>query len=293
MTLSKAIAKRKKLTLHLLLFAAITACGITAHLVNLDPNLRDWPPFEPPSRELILGSNSEGQSMASRLVCGIGASLLVGCIAGAIATAIGSLIGIVAGYVGGIVDDLLTSITNLFIVIPTIVILIIVGSSIEKRSLLLVACIIGLTNWSWTALALRAQTLSLKRRDHIMLARLNGFGSRAIIIKQIVPYLGSYLFMSFVIQMATGIMSESAISLLGLGPYATPTLGNIIDQAQRTEALQNGCWWTFIPATLVVTILQFSLLCVNTDLENAFNPRLRKLACKPPCRLSKDFTPKE
>ncbi len=243
---------------------------------HTDPLLRGALPFEGPSREHWLGTNGEGQDMFSALLFGLRSSLFVGIAAGIFATIIGTVIGIVGGYKGGWVDNVLTLITNLFMVIPSILVLILIANSIEKRSMLLVAFIIGATTWPWTARAVSAQTSSLKNREHVSLAKLNGYGIVSILFMQILPYIMSYVFMVFIIQMATGILEEAAISMMGLGPYDSVTLGQIINQAQKTEAFSNGNWWAFMPATVLITALQFSLYVVNTSMEGIFNPRLRK-----------------
>jgi peptide/nickel transport system permease protein len=243
---------------------------------HTDPFLRGGVPFEPPSFGHWLGTNNEGQDMFSRLLFGLRASLFVGVAAGIFATILGTVIGVVGGYKGGVVDNALTLITNLFMVIPSILVLILIANSIEKRSMLLVAFIIGATTWPWTARAVSAQTSSLKNREHVALAKLNGYGIVSILLMQILPYIMSYVFMVFIIQMATGILEEAAISMMGLGPYDSVTLGQIINQAQKTEAFSNGNWWAFMPATLIITALQFSLYIVNTSMEGIFNPRLRK-----------------
>jgi peptide/nickel transport system permease protein len=256
------------------------ACLLTAVVYpffsNTDPLLRSGLPFEPPSGKYWLGTNGEGQDMLAQLLFGLRASLLVGVAAGLIATTAGTLIGVLSGYKGGFIDNALTMVTNLFLVIPSLIILILISNSIQKRSLWLIAIIIGATTWTWTARAVRAQSSSLRQRDHLHLARLNGEGTLSIIIRQIVPYILSYVFMAFILQMAGGILSEAAISMLGLGPYDTVTLGQILNQAQQNEALINGNWWAFLPATILVSMLTFSLYLVNTSLEGVFNPRLRK-----------------
>jgi peptide/nickel transport system permease protein len=245
-------------------------------LTQVDPLLRSGLPFEIPSGRFWLGTNSEGQDMFAQLMFGLRASLYVGISAGLLATILGTLIGVFSGYKGGFIDNVLTMVTNLFLVIPSLIILILVSNSIQKRSLGLVAVIIGATTWTWTARAVRAQAASLRSRDHINLARLNGEGSLSIILKQIIPYILSYVFMAFILQMATGILSEAAISMLGLGPYDTVTLGQILNQAQQNEALINGNWWAFLPAAILISVLTFALYLVNTSMEGVFNPRLRK-----------------
>lgn len=242
----------------------------------VDPFARSGPPFAAPGGAYWLGTNDQGQDMLARLSYGLRASLWVGLLAGCIATAAGTAIGLWAGYLGGWIDDFLSSLTNLFLVIPSLVILILVSQGLEQRSLELVAGIIGITTWTWTARAVRAQAASLRHREHVDLARLNGFGTAGILWMHILPYLLSYVFMVFVLQMATGILSEAAISMLGLGPYDTVTLGMILNGAQSGEALVNGNWWVFLPAAGLVTALAFSLFVTNTAMEKVFNPRLRR-----------------
>lgn len=244
-------------------------------LLSGDPLARTGLPFEAPSGTYWLGTNNEGQDMFLQLVYGLRASLFVGLLAGTLATVVGTAIGILSGYKGGIIDSLLTMGTNLFLVIPSLVILILISSSINERSLGLVALIIGATTWTWTARAVRAQAASLRNREHVDLARLNGFGTVSILLLQILPYILSYVFMAFIMQMATGILSEAAISMLGLGPYDTITLGLILNFAQQNEALVNGNWWVFLPAAALVSLITFSLYLVNTAMEGVFNPRLR------------------
>ncbi|MCX7727789.1 MAG: ABC transporter permease, partial [Chitinispirillaceae bacterium] len=218
-----------------------------------------------------------GVDMMSLLIKGLGSSLYVGFLAGIIATTIGTMLGVYAGFKGGWQDDLITLLTNLFLVIPTFVVLILISSSLkEGRSLALIAFIIGFTSWTWTARAVRAQSASLKSRDHISLARVNGEGTLKIVLFQILPYLLSYVFMVFILQTASGILSESAISMIGLGPFDTVSLGTILNDAMKNEALGDGAWWAFIPAVVLITVIVYALYVINTSMEGVFNPRLRK-----------------
>jgi peptide/nickel transport system permease protein len=168
-------------------------------------------------------------------------------------------------------------VTNLFLVIPQLVLLILLSASLEEgRSLSLIALIIGCTTWTWSARAVRAQSASLRGRDHVSLARINGYGTFEIVLLHILPYLFSYVFMVFILQTAAGILSEATISMLGLGPYDSVSLGKILNEAIRQEALTDGAWWAFLPAMILVTVIAFSLYVVNTAMEGVWNPRLRK-----------------
>ena len=244
---------------------------------NGDVSTRVGLAYTPPSSEHWLGTDHLGVDMVSLLIAGLRSSLYVGFLAGTVATLVGTLIGLYGGYKGGFIDDILTVGTNLFLVIPSLIVLILLSSSIENgRSLTLIALIIGCTTWTWSARAVRAQASSLRGRDHVSLARINGYGTLGIVLLHIMPYLLSYIFMVFILQMATGILSEASISMLGLGPYDSISLGKILNEANRNEALSDGAWWAFAPAMVLITMIVFALYVINTSLEGVFNPRLRK-----------------
>jgi peptide/nickel transport system permease protein len=246
-------------------------------LTRVDVNTRVGLAYMPPSSEHWLGTDHMGMDMIALLVAGLRSSLYVGFLAGTVATFVGTLIGLYGGYKGGFVDDVLTVGTNLFLVIPSLIVLILLSASIENgRSLTLIALIIGCTTWTWSARAVRAQASSLRGRDHVALARINGYGTVGIVLMHIMPYLLSYIFMVFILQMATGILSEASISMLGLGPYDSISLGKILNEAKTNEALTDGAWWAFAPAMVLITVIVFALYIINTSLEGVFNPRLRK-----------------
>ena len=246
-------------------------------LVRVDVITRVGLAFTPPSRAHWLGTDHLGVDMVSLLIAGLRSSLYVGFVAGTVATLLGTSIGLYGGYKGGLVDDVLTAGTNLFLVIPSLIVLILLSSSIENgRSLTRIALSIGRPTGTWTARAVRAQSASLRGRDHVALARINGYGTLGIVVLHIMPYLLSYIFMVFILQTAAGILSEASISMLGLGPYDSISLGKILNEAIHNEALSDGAWWAFAPAVALITMTVFALYIINTSLEGVFNPRLRK-----------------
>ncbi|OXM85583.1 ABC transporter permease [Paenibacillus rigui] len=231
--------------------------------------------FQPPDGKLLLGSDNFGRDLFLELMYGIRTSMKVGLIAGVCATVIGLVIGLTAGYIGGLVDNLLTAVTNIFIVIPSFIILILISVSINSRSSLVTALIIGITSWPWTARAVRAQTTSLRNRDHVNIAKISGHSTPRIIVFEILPYIASYVVMAFVLQTASGILSEASISMLGLGPYNTISLGIIMNWALIFEAPVAGAWWAFIPAAFSIAVITFSLYLMNTGMDEIFNPKIR------------------
>jgi peptide/nickel transport system permease protein len=278
MKLLKNLLKSPTFLSGVILFVlTIGAATVLPLFYHVDVTTRVGMPYSLPSAAHLLGTDHLGIDMISLLIVGLRSSLLVGLLAGVIATGIGTLLGVYAGYKGGWLDDLINLVTNLFLVIPTFLVLILISASLEEgRSLQLIAVIIGLTCWTWTTRSVRAQASSLTTRDHISLAKINGCGTFKIVMLHILPYLLSYVFMVFIIQVATGILTESCISMIGLGPYDTVSLGIILEQAMRNEALNDGVWWAFMPATVLITVLVFALYQINTAMEGVFNPRLRK-----------------
>ncbi|OPA76870.1 ABC transporter permease [Paenibacillus selenitireducens] len=231
--------------------------------------------FQPPDSNLLLGSDNFGRDLFLELVYGIRTSMMVGLIAGVCATIIGLIFGLASGYMGGFVDNFLTAITNIFIVIPSFIILILISVSIDSRSSLVTALIIGITSWPWTARAVRAQTTSLRNRDHVNIAKISGHSTSRIILSEILPYIASYVVMAFVLQTASGILSEASISMLGLGPYNTISLGILMNWALVFEAPVAGAWWAFIPAAFSIAVITFSLYLMNTGMDEIFNPKIR------------------
>lgn len=231
--------------------------------------------YDPPSTEHLLGSDNFGRDVLLELAHGAQSSLLVGLIAGLFATLIGVLVGVFAGYVGGIVDNILTTINNMFVVIPPMIILILISIGLNNRSIVVMGLIIGFTSWPWTARAVRAQTASLRLRDHVNISKISGYNTIKIIIADILPYIASYIFMAFILQSAIGILEEASISMLGLGPYNTISLGTMLNWATMFSAMGSGAWWAFIPPAGIIGLFTFSLFIINSGMDEIFNPKIR------------------
>ncbi|HXL02012.1 MAG TPA: ABC transporter permease [Candidatus Atribacteria bacterium] len=231
--------------------------------------------YEPPSSRYLLGTDNFGRDTFVELIHGMKTSLIIGLFSGIIATAIGVTIGLFAGYKGGNVDNILNSITNIFLVIPPFVILILITVSLSSRSLVVMGLVLGITSWPWTARAVRAQSMSLRGREHVDIARLNGASVVEIIWREIMPYILSYIFMAFVLQVASGILNEAGISMLGLGPSNVVSLGTMLSWALLFESVRSGAWWAFVPPAITIALITFSLYFMNTGMDEIFNPRLR------------------
>jgi peptide/nickel transport system permease protein len=230
-------------------------------------------------RVLPLGTDNFGRDVLTELVRATGISLEIGLVAGTIATLIGLALGLLGGYVGGFVDDIIMFITNLFTVIPTFVLLILISFSIgqEQRGAVTIAVVIGFTSWVWTARAVRSQVISLRNRDHVNLSKLSGHSVVHIIVADILPYIASYVVMAFILQISSGILAEAGLSILGLGPRTTevPTLGLMMNWAMIYQAEILGKWWAYFPVLVTIALITFSMNLMNTGLDQVFNPALR------------------
>ena len=231
-------------------------------------------------RVLPLGTDNFGRDMLTELVSATATSLQIGFVAGLIATLIGLTLGLLAGYVGGWLDDIIMFITNLFTVIPSFVLLVLISYSIgqEQRGAVTVAIVIGFTSWVWTTRAVRAQVISLRNRDHVNLSKLSGHSIAHIIVADILPYIASYVVMAFILQISSGILAEAGLSILGLGPKTTevPTLGLMMNWAMIYSAHIMGKWWAYFPVIAVIALVAFAMNLMNTGLDQVFNPALRE-----------------
>ncbi len=230
-------------------------------------------------RVLPLGTDNFGRDVLTELVQATMVSLQIGLVAGLVATFIGLTLGLLSGYVGGLTDDVITFITNLFTVIPSLVLLILISFSIgqDKRGAVTIAVVIGLTSWVWTARAVRAQVVSLRNRDHVSLSRISGHSLAYIIAIDILPYIASYVVMALVAQISQGILAEAGLSIIGLGPRTTEvqTLGLMMNWALIYQAPVLGKWWAYLPVIVVIALITFSMNLMNTGLDQIFNPALR------------------
>lgn len=228
---------------------------------------------------LPLGTDNFGRNVLTELVTATRVSLQIGVVAGLVATLIGLVLGLLGGYVGGLVDDVIMFITNIFTVIPSFVLLILISFSIgqEHRGAFVIAVVIGLTSWVWTARAVRAQVTSLRNRDHVNLSKLSGHSIAHIITRDILPYIASYVVMALILQISSGILVEAGLSILGLGPRTTevPTLGLMMNWAMIYQAHILGKWWAYFPIIVTIALISFSLNLMNTGLDQVFNPALR------------------
>ena len=258
-----------------LLFLVLALVG--PYLTSHTPLEFSGPTDQRPSSDYWFGTTSSGQDVFAQFVYGLRAAFLVGALGGGIAAVLGMVVGFTAGYRGGWIDDILNTLTNVVLVIPTLAILIIVAAYLSVKGYVTEAILIGLTSWPWAARAVRAQTFSLKTRDFVDIARLSGRSNRQIIAREIAPNMSSYLFMMFILLFGGAILIGATLDFLGLGPAASMSLGLMMNNAALSSALLLGTWWWFIPPGVGIIAVVGGLYVMNVGLDEVFNPKLREL----------------
>ncbi len=237
----------------------------------------------PPSAAHWLGTTVFAQDVLSQVLASTQATLFVGLVAAAIATVLSILFGVSAGYFGGGTDEVLSLISNVFLAIPGLPLLIVLADYVPTAgsSILLVAFIIAVTAWAYSSRVLRAQTLSLRNRDFVEAARVSGEGRSRIILVEILPNLVPIVAASFLFTTLYAIYAYVAISFLGLGgsPTSSPAglwnWGEMLREGFANNAIRGGWWWWWAPPGLCVAMLGTGLALVNFGIDEFINPRLR------------------
>ncbi len=268
-------SRSAKLVTGLVIVSAIVLFAIIAPFFTSDPRSSANPAMLPPQPGHWLGTTSLGYDVLAQLAEGARSSLLVGVTAGAIAIVLSVLFGIVGGYVGGFADDSLRMITGIMLVIPAIPLQIVIASYLQRRSLMLVAIILGVLGWAGSAVVLRAQALSLRTRDYVSAAKVAGEKTWRIILVEIMPNLLPLLAAQFLFAVILAILNEAGLSYLGLGPNGSITWGTILNDAQGGSALTRGAWWWFVPPGLMIALLGCGMSLINFAIDEIINPKLR------------------
>ncbi len=252
---------------------AIFAPVIAPH----DPLDGSFPPLAGASSTNWLGTTTSGQDIASQLIYGSRISLLVGLFGGLFATVIATVVGLTSGYAeGSILDDLLSFVTNVFLVIPALPLIITLVAYSEVRGLWLIVGVVTITSWAGAARAKRAQIITLRNRDFVTAAKFSGEGTGRIVFREIMPNMSSLVLVSFVGAATGAIGLEAALAALGLGDSRNVSWGTMLYQADQQGALAQGLWlWVFAPGA-VLAILMTATTFINFGVDLLSNPHLRE-----------------
>ena len=230
----------------------------------------------PPSLEHLLGTDTLGRDVFDQLIHGLRQSLIIGIFTGLAGLLVGITVGIISGYKGGWVDDLLRSVTDVFLVIPTIPLLVVLSSFVRYMTVPYMVLILAIFAWPFPARTFRAQVLSSRKREYINMARLSGLSDMKIVFKEVLPNMLPYVSTTLANAISAAILAEVFLELLGLGPQNTITLGTMVYWAMERAALIRGVLWWVFPPIFVIVLIFIGLQLVNIGLDEVFNPRLRR-----------------
>ncbi|TGD88059.1 ABC transporter permease [Mycolicibacterium sp. CH28] len=230
--------------------------------------------FAAPSGAHPLGLDGGGFDVLSRLVHGARTSLLVGSVAAPVGMLIGGVIGVAAGYFGGRTDGLLMRVTDYFLVIPDIP-LMIVAAAVFGQNLTNIVIVIGLVYWASTARLIRAQVMSVRQRTFVRRVEAMGASPVSVLARHVVPHVMPLLLANTVLMVANAIFAETYISFLGLGDPSVVSWGRMIQDALDQGAVLAGAWWVVLPPGLAVTMVVLAATVAGQGMEDTLNPRLK------------------
>jgi peptide/nickel transport system permease protein len=240
-----------------------------------DPTARAYALSLPPSGAHPLGTTSFGQDIWAQLVWGTRETLVVAVIAGALATVLSVLIGVAAAYLGGTADDLLSLLIDVFLVIPAFPLIIVIAAYANGGNLAIIVVVLVITGWSYGARQLRAQALSLRRRDFLESARVRGESWLYIVVCEILPTMVSLIAANFLGAALYAVLTAAGLQFIGLGSPASVSWGTMLHWAQSAEALQTGqAWWVVAPG-LCIALLGAAFALLNYAFDEISNPALR------------------
>ena len=238
---------------------------------NQDPKFS----LNPPSLHHLLGTTQLGEDVFSQVLTGTRLTFEVSLLVGLIATVLSVLIGVTAAYLGGIWDDLLSLLTNVFLVIPALPLLIVLLGYLSNEGQTPTIIVLAGLGWPWGARVIRAQTLTIRSRDFVAASRETGEPTWRIIIFEIIPNEISLIVANFVNAVLYALGASVALAFIGIANLTSFSLGVVLYWAQQGNALQSGDWWWWIPAGLIIALMGTSLVLLNSGIDEIGNPRLR------------------
>jgi len=222
----------------------------------------------------ILGTDHWGRDIWSQMVYGARISLFVGLFAAFIGVIIGLVVGLAAGYVGRIVDEILMRSTDILLVLPTLPLLLVL-IAVLGPALINLIILIGFLGWMGFARVVRSQVLSLKERPFIEAAKAVGAGKFHIIVRHILPNVMSLVYVSLALSVPTAILSEAALSFLGLFDPTVISWGRMLHDAQAIEGGLDKWWW-WLPPGIAIALVSVSFILLGYAIDEILNPKLRK-----------------
>jgi peptide/nickel transport system permease protein len=229
-----------------------------------------------PSRAHPLGTNHAGNDLLSQLIAGTRVSVFVGLATGLFVTILSLTLALLSGYLGGVLDDIINFVTNVFLVIPGLPLMIVIGTYIPMHGVLPIILILALTSWPYPTRLLRSQVLTLKSRDFVAASRMLGERTSFIVFREILPNMISIVMSEFFAVSLSAILTEATLEFIGVGNITVVSWGTILYWAQANGAILMGAWWWFLPPGLLIALTGTAFVLINFGIDEISNPRLRK-----------------
>ena len=274
MRLIRQLLRRPTVVVGLAIVLIFTFVAVFAPL--LEPYRVDRPsgaPYQPPSVAHWLGTDDAGVDMLSLVIAGTQNSMLVGFAAAIVAVLIGGTLGIIAGYKGSWGETTVTGVTDFFLVVP-ILPLMIVLAALFGQTIYHIVLVIGLLSWMSVCYVVRAQVHTLKERGFVARARSLGAGDLYIIRCHILPHVAPLLVAQTVLTVATAVFFEAALAFIGLGDPQRISWGTVLQYGFQHSAVSTGAWWAIVPPGVCIAFVVLGCFLVGQGVEEAMNPRL-------------------
>jgi peptide/nickel transport system permease protein len=278
----RAVIGNKKALVGAIMLAIFVLAAIVPQLFTRvsDPNNGTFELMLPPSADHLLGTTAFGQDIWAQLVWSTRQSLLIAVIAGALASVLSIIVGVSAAYLGGLGDDLLSLLTDVFLVIPAFPLIIVIAAYAGGGNLLVVIGVLVVTGWSYGARQLRAQAMSLRNRDFLEAARVRGERRSYVIIFEILPTMTSLIAANFLGAALYALLTSAGLQFIGLGDPSSLSWGTMLHWAQSNEALQTDQQWWVIAPGLCIALLGAAFALLNYAFDEISNPALRPVRRK-------------
>jgi len=273
----RALLTNRRAAIGGLIFLFFVAVALLAPLLApYSPTSTAFTPNLPPSSQHVLGTTVNGQDILSQLIWGARPSLVVGLVSALLITTIQLATGVFAGYVGGAFDMASTGVTNVFLVLPALPLLIVLGAYLKGGSESVLVIVIVVTGWAWGAKVLRAQSMALRERSYVEAARMSGEGRGRIVLTHVVPNMLGIIVANFFGAALFAILAEAGLEFLGLGNIGDVTWGTMLYWADEGNALLLGEWWWILAPGLCLALLGTAFGLLNFAVDEIANPRLRR-----------------
>ncbi|ATW53042.1 ABC transporter permease [Streptomyces peucetius] len=268
----------RKALFGLCLLAVFALLGLLAPVIAPgDPSLINSTGGAPPSAEHWLGTTTKGQDVLALTLWGTRSSMLVGFTVGLAATLLALVIGLASAYFGKLLDDLLSLVTNVFLLLPGLPLLVILAAFLPPGTTTVVVVLV-LTGWAGSARVLRAQAKSIRGKDFVAAAVVTGERPLRIMFREILPNMASVVMTTLLGCVVFGIGAQAGLEFLGLGDASVVSWGTNLYWAGNDGALMTGAWWAFVPSGVCIALVAFALSMVNYAVDQITNPRLRARA---------------